>query len=626
MIEILINHLKVDLPSDFQFSMEYENEFFTKSADYSLDIELPLKDSVANQAIFGPINRLQCNKNKKRFKAEAYVNGRCVANGYAELIKVNDDTVTIQLLGGTSFFNYSSKDLYIDELDLGYMLGGRIIKDSDNSWFYYYAEVSSQYYKDFYGSVDDTDMVFFWSSYKDPSKIESDSMLPFQRHQPCHPLPSFSSSGGSAFIHYAMFKTLCQPYIVKVIERVMQTIGYKVRRNDIAHCWLRNIYVVNFNTGSILDDAPGTKIDKSSGRIKSPLNKALPHWRLSTFISEVEKFCSCIFVFNDYNKTVDIKMLHQFYDEQASIQVIESPDVLDEYEFEFSDASEANNVTDSNVSFDLTYANKYLCVGQDIINSMQRTRHANSYDDLVTKYNNDKEDDRSITRYVDDSNGREYIEFVDEKNNKSFVEINVFGTLNRNADKDVSLKIVPANTSFYNVGWWFDQYGGSMTMGMKINVPYSDYEVKANQTYSKTQEIIENGFSTEEKGESSDCIQVMLNTGDTYHLATYQDNSFSYPIPFTDFRMKNNMEVTLPEMSLSLKPVCSNSLGMMMRTIPRFDSGKKFLIRFISARVPDSRSIFLINSQKYVCYKLSIDFNHSTTDYIVEGEFYRMES
>ena len=62
MIELLINHQPAELPADFSFSMEYENEFFTKSSEYSLDIELPLKDSPANRRIFGQLHRITTAK------------------------------------------------------------------------------------------------------------------------------------------------------------------------------------------------------------------------------------------------------------------------------------------------------------------------------------------------------------------------------------------------------------------------------------------------------------------------------------------------------------------------------------------------------------------------------------
>lgn len=624
MIVLLINHQEVELPSDFTFTMEYENEFFTKSSEYSLDIELPLKDSPTNQRVFGHINRLVAKKEKLNLPAEAYVNGHCVANGYAELVKMTAESITVQLLGGTSYFNYSSNDQFIDEMDLGYCYGGAILKEKDTTWFHYYGLVKEEVWDKFYGSVDDTDMVFFWSLYKDPEKVNTSELRPYQPFMPCYPLPSFASTGGAAFYHYALFKTMCQPYLVRVIEKIMAAIGYKIRRNDIAHCWLRNLYIVNYNTGSIVKQE--TAIDYDKKCLRSLTAKALPHWKLSTFISEVEKFCACIFVFNDHNKTVDIKMLSQFYDEQANIVTIDSQDVLDQYEFEFSDSSTEQNVTEGNVMFDQSYSDKYLQVSKEIMNSIQRTVIESYYPALLDAYNKDTEGNKEITLYVDRSTGREYIHYKAEDGSTSFKEINVFGMLDRGADNNVELKIVPANTKFFNVGWWFDETAGSPKATYRVNVPFSSNEMKEAQTYSKTQEIIENDYSTEEQGESSDCIQVMINTGQRFWQTTYEGTQYKYPVPFTDTNMPTNADALLPPLSLSLKPVCTDSLGFMYRNIPSYDSGKKFVIKFISSTIPDSRSVFLVNNQRYVCYKLTAEFGKQTQQFIVEGEFFRIDS
>ena len=118
MIELFINKLPADLPADFSFSMEYENEFFTKASEYSLDIELPLLGSPNNQKIFGNIHRVTTPKSNVNYEAVAYVNGRCVSHGYALILSVTDRSVKIQLVGSTSYVNSFCADMYIDEMIL----------------------------------------------------------------------------------------------------------------------------------------------------------------------------------------------------------------------------------------------------------------------------------------------------------------------------------------------------------------------------------------------------------------------------------------------------------------------------------------------------------------------------
>lgn len=61
MIELFINNTLVDLPTDFSVEIQYDNPYFTKSSDFSLDVDIPLI-STNNRMIFGHINRLDVAK------------------------------------------------------------------------------------------------------------------------------------------------------------------------------------------------------------------------------------------------------------------------------------------------------------------------------------------------------------------------------------------------------------------------------------------------------------------------------------------------------------------------------------------------------------------------------------
>ncbi|MGN0049289.1 MAG: hypothetical protein ACI37U_10420 [Bacteroides sp.] len=618
MIELLINHQPADLPADFSFSMEYENEFFTKSSEYSLDIELPLKGSAANQRIFGQLHRITSAKEAVTMPAEAYVGGRCVAYGEAIVISLTDLSVTIQLVGSTSYINYVGSDLYIDEMP---------IEDAANSFFMNKNIVDimtgvgksckESDYKILSGNVDDADMVFLWSFYKDPKDIVFDGF--FLQYLPNCPFPSFSEDGSSSMFFSHFYESSCQPYLLTVIDRIIRSMGFIVRRNDIRHSWLRNIYLCNYKIGNINDW--NTSI---SGIIHTDIRRALPHWRLSTFIDEVEKFCACIFLFNSHNRTVDIVMLDKFYDEQASLYTIQDGDILDEFEVEFDDTSSDKDLTTSSISFEHSYTDPYLKVSKEVLDAIESHQHYADLAMLQQAYDKMTDTERRKTLFTDDSTGREYIHYEDDKGAGSLKEVNLFGDLLReDTYSSVSMKIVPANTRLFDVGWWFDSFQGKPSQSLKLNVPFTTTEVKTPE-YTKAQEIIENSYSPERE-ESSDCMEVMLHTGDTYPIASYKGTTFRYPVPFTDFDMPGATKGHLPEMSLSLKPVCKQSLGYLYRHIPSYRSDKKYVIRFLDRHVPDQRQIFLLHNQRYVCYKLSADFDNRTRDFLIEGEFFRID-
>lgn len=618
MIELLINSQPVDLPADFSFSMEYENEFFTKASEYSLDITLPLEGSPNNQKIFGQIHRATTPKENTRLESAAYVNGRCVSHGYAIILSVTDKDIKIQLVGNTSYVNYAGADTYIDKIDLGMACCKRPNKFDWTGGITYVPQ--PEYYK-LFGSVDDTDMVLFWAYYKDTKDIDADSFH-LQRY-PNSPFPSFYSTDYSQMDLMHMTRYSCQPYLLKVIERIVKAMGYTLRRNDLNHSWLRHLYIVNYKGNKSFWD---WWMPDGSDEIGLPMVSALPHWTVNKFLDEVEKLCACVFVFNSYNKTVDIMQLDKFYGDTATVYEVADDCILDEYEFEFSDSSEDKDIASCNISFNKGYTDKRLKVDREVLDTIESTGHYGSYTELVADYDAKNLTAKQKILFIDDSTGREYICNVDDKGNDTLVEVNVFGDLIRDKESgSIELDIVPANTRKFGVGWWFYIYDNNPTVGLDLNVPFAEQSPATNPEYTTAQDIIDNSYSQEQKNESNDVMEVMISTGQWYELAGYQGNMFDYPAPFTDFNMPGATYGKLPEMSLSLKDVCEQSLGHMYRNIPRFNTSNTFVKKFLAKTVPDVRQPFMFHNQMYVCRKLNSDFESGTEDLIFEGEFYRIE-
>ncbi len=623
MIQLIINNITASLPTDFSFTMEYENEYFTKSGQYSLDIELPLASEPNNIKIFGNIHRITSTKKQTGWEARIISNGRIVFLGQAILLKVTESSITLQLVGNTSYFNYEANDLYIDEIDLGLARVRKPTKaltSGGQDWWIY-----DEDYPKLFGNVDQGDMVFMWSLYKDPDTIEDGTF--YLQRIPNHPFPSIDS-----LLIRGTHKTYlnCQPYLLRVIERIMQSIGYTITRNDINDSWLRNLYICNYKIGKF-GDITACKFPDDNGSEDGygiPMNKALPHWLLSTFVDECEKLLACIFLFDTKDNMVQIVSMNRYYDENAELIEIKSDNVLRKYELQIEDSSEENDIAGANISFSGDYANKMLKVDSDVMNSIGKRVEYENYGALVDGFNKMTDTDRMKTLFVDASNGREYISnYKSQNDTKILLEVNQYADLIRdeNSDNSVELKIRPANVKTYDVGWYFDETWGAGASIM-LNVPYGENVQSKAVEYSYAKDIIENGYAEEKvSGEASDNIEVMLSTGDTYHMYTYQGHQYNYPAPFTDFHMGGTIQDKTPQMSLSLKNVCEQSLGNLYRSIRSYRNTEVYAITFLSTDVPDVRKIFVIYNQRYVCRKLTVEFNNQQTQYLIEGEFYRLE-
>ena len=619
MIELLINGHPVDLPADFSFSMEYENEFFTKASEYSLDITLPLEGSPNNQKIFGQIHRATTPKENTRLESAAYVNGRCISHGYAIILSVTDKDIKIQLVGNTSYVNYAGADTYIDKMDLGMAC---LKKPEKLNWTGGTTYVPQSEYHKAFGTVDDTDMVLFWAYYKDPKDIIYDNL--HNQRFPNSPWPTLSSAGDSQLDIMDLTHYSCQPYLLKVIERVVKAMGYTLRRNDLNHSWLRHLYIVNYKSNKSFKD---WWMPDGSDVMGLPIVSALPHWTVNKFLDEVEKLCACVFVFNSYNNTVDILQLDKFYGDTAEIYEVSDDCILDEYEFEFTDSSEGKDIASCNISFREGYTDKRLKVTKEVLDAIESHEHYGSYNELVAAYEAKTTIEKQKVLFIDDTTGREYICNTDDKGNNTLVEVNVFGEFIRDAEAgSVELDIVPANTRKFGVGWWVDPgYIMDPSAGLDLNVPFAEQQQADNPEYTTAQDIIDNSYTDEQKDESSDVIEVMLSTGQWFELASYSGTAYNYPAPFTDFNMPGATHGKLPEMSLSLKDVCEQSLGHMYRNIPRFNTSNTFVKKFLAKTVPDVRQPFMFHNQMYVCRKLNSDIESGTEDLIFEGEFYRIE-
>lgn len=127
------------------------------------------------------------------------------------------------------------------------------------------------------------------------------------------------------------------------------------------------------------------------------------------------------------------------------------------------------------------------------------------------------------------------------------LEVNVWADLIRpGSSGDVELKIVPANTRDYGVGWWFDMSQSKPSASLNLQIPFSVTKATSAE-YTAAQDIIENSYSNAKKDESSDCMEVMLSTGQWYHLATYSGHDFEYPAPFADFNMPGSTKGNFPK-------------------------------------------------------------------------------
>ena len=87
MTELFLNDKAVVLPSNLEFSLYFDNPYFTSTSTHSLDIELPMP---VNYHVFGMLNRLDVEKKSVTLRAQLIADGRVLLNGTAIVLAVTD--------------------------------------------------------------------------------------------------------------------------------------------------------------------------------------------------------------------------------------------------------------------------------------------------------------------------------------------------------------------------------------------------------------------------------------------------------------------------------------------------------------------------------------------------------
>lgn len=133
----------------------------------------------------------------------------------------------------------------------------------------------------YYGSVDDIEAVWLPVFYQEAKweNLQNDAIYEF---------------GTNNFTLCPYYGRRCvQPYLLTVIKRIVEYFGYTFDTSFFDNNFLRNVYVCSA---------------VSSNRVAA----ALPHWTVSEFFDELEKFLCAVTVVNERTKVVSLVGLNDY--------------------------------------------------------------------------------------------------------------------------------------------------------------------------------------------------------------------------------------------------------------------------------------------------------------------------
>ncbi len=623
MIELLIENKKAVLPENVKFKVTMENVFFTKSGNYTYDIELPAKE---NFTIFGHINRLDTSTDSITYSAKLVVDNDELLNGKATLTSVSQTSIKVQLLAGNAQMNFvnNNEQLYIDEIDLGNW--GREIQG-----IYYSGSGKGTTYSLFYAAIWNV-YQSKWRTSREEAKLWLEQLLWGTGKYVAYPIynesadttcndwvvriidnsayfePRWSlqqdfSDGSSKQVgnNYPQVKFALQPKLVWIIERLFEKLGYKVDVSDLESIdLLSRIYITTAND-------------------RLEICKALPHWTVNDFITQIEKFLGIVVYTN--GKEIRIIPRSKYNSNTYYIK-----DVVDEWSIEY----------DENDNFDsIGYCKTdvYSCIDNEI-RELAKKKVFSSLVELQSEFSNNPNFCSENKGYILEAEGRYYI--VRGENN-TLREIDYLKPKQQNnGDVDFELKIVPCPMAIRS----FDVVSTDTIDDVKI-----DSIIMTNEAYIMSREdLLSCTFSGITNSDAIEDMEAVINgneelpeknNNDIMYVALSYDHIntgagiISYPLgvvhPLSTtapFSLFNNIEHSL---SINNIPGLKTLYSEVIDKEPKIIRNKKYCIRFISNKKITPDGVYIIRNRKFVCEKLEYSINTRGMEKLVTGYFYEIE-
>lgn len=674
MIQLFLDGMPA-IPKDNQsIKLTAENHFFTKSASYTYDVELPLAID-ENRRIFGNIHRMDISKQQRIMEAVLNVDNVTVLSGTAHITSVSDASVKVQLLGEAASYNYGNKlgETFIDELDLGNWF--MVTWPDGSHWVHPRGQQQGhwEYYPEDTEFKGTARPVFVRATFNYDGTWDYDNIL-YRVYDGTYPWVAFPVMNSNAeflcngfafrfsdpgtgnarplipfFRGYvgerttrndkeaAVTSTAIQPFVWIIAELVAKATGFTLDRKDNAlftNHFFKRIFIVNANN-------------------MIECNKCLPHWSVNDFWTQLENTFGLVLSFDYANKRMWLKHRADHYRKFANIVCIDN--VVDEYSVEVDDSTKTD-ISVNSVGFSDFDANPADLLDEYITENCDVNNDFNGIEDLLAWA---KANESELPYYkgtlFNCKDGRQFIYSEEE----GIIEVNQFRPRvpDGNLEKiDVQLKFVPARFidgeceiypyQIHNQGNipYEDKPVGSFPVKM-LQVPdISEMDWYKKAGYSDIN--IEALINEEDEAESStadkeDCIFIAimgdskfddLNVKLTFTDGTeVEDKNMFFPRPRIRERMKAALSdahgaVEDAPYSLSLIPI-DGQQNLAANTIADsvvIDAKIRQCIKFVADRIPDPSDIFLIHNRRFVCEKIEADIDSSGLKRMLTGYFYEL--
>ena len=649
-----------------------ENTYFTKSGTYTYNISLPICPE--NIAIFGMLSRKDINKSEVAYNARLVVKNRDVVNGTATVTNISEDEIKVQLLGGNSELNFYNKNenRYIDELPLGTWYDVAGVTSSDLTMRSMAERIRSQFNSD-------VSSVGIEAAYKNLcNKIWNENTkeapvdwvaLPCVNENfdvTCNNfgIKTYTDNNGNskrcpAINNLDKVYLSAQPYLVQMIERIFDNLGYPVQENCLRdNEFFMHLVIVTANN-------------------RSAIARALPHWTVAQFIEEIENLFGVVFLINESTKKTLIKSRGDYFKDN----IVYIDNILDEYSVSM-ETDETTDIANANVGY-AEVTDVYDRIDDNIREAAKvDTTYDNEADlayglqNLVTKLSQDRGNGQTSTGLLKHKGtifkvcGHSYIielyDHVDGQgrtytNHARTIAIDEFANLiniEGKKDVDIELKICPAKSindgtvDFYNADGSLSYTKPCFHLVKPDNTDPAGIE---NETNIYIAGLISG--ETEKVDTKEDIMSICLydggmakraetdyNDGYPSSLLTQVENFLFYPAGYIKDQWQANtytsggtiQKFAYESLALNIDSTYRTVIGHkytfrtfyseVFKKLKKIDTQVKYCFKFITDRMDlPVNSTFIIRNKKFVCEKLEYNIKADGVSELVTGYFYELE-
>ena len=619
MRQLYIDGKPAVIKSGTSFKFYRENIYFTEAEDYTLDVTLPLQGCPENLAIFSAIHRPEMSAVHligKKYPFH-FIAPPLDIEGSAIVTEINEVEVKVQLLAGATGIQYADNNLpggdaYIDELELG--KGFDITKDATD---YGYDNYNGTWVL---GTLaEDVDTESPYDSNPDrcvcfPVYSEgSDEILNERFYRT-------DDSVGSYKVTYATNKFSAQPYLLLIIERVLEAIGYTLDPdNPIAKSWQRNLFIVN-------------------GRNEYKYANILPHWTVNEFLKEVSMFCGVFFIRS--GSVIKAVRKAEYYSEQADTIVL--TEVIDEYTTNIAEEEEgSDDVRTANVGYDFESIDPMLQLPDEV---WQKAVVIEPFHNETAMYQwaneNIKTKEESKWLLSEKQNHGVYA-YIEASDGFFLCEVDQMGAIYRDAKRretDVHLRIVPAKMVMKPTNY-YGYIGGELKYGK--NAPFHVPVLMTSDTLDRRSDYFSvnnavNPNATNDSVAPRERIEVAYNDGGQIDLGNYSPESgysvkVQIPLP-TGIPFVRESESyfrvlftnTNGHRLLLLKQGIEGGMYDILSEGAKIDTRCCHSFQFLDNIEFNPKAIYIIKGRKYACQKIEYNCEGQGVSPIKRGYFYEI--